>query len=557
MVTQATYRQHSTSQRIASMRSNLQSSSILSSIAVDMPVDPHPIVADTSIGPPPIATPIATDMPVDRHPDIIPEPENMHQPHHPQIGIVDHIYHLLTRKRADFSFPPSLVFSVPPTKDSAQYSHRTNAQLLRPNSYCGLSLKDDDSAEVVGYECLLAEYWDVLQPYLSGVGNELAIATKDLIIEALHHLDRSKGAEWDKQLHAKQNPDSFIISGEYPFIPPSFLFAHEVVDEYYMRHHYQMLPIIYASLVLVLVSRFLFNLSRRRTDVILAGIRDILYLADVPPEQLDRIPQDSRSVLGRFRLDPVTRTYTMCPRCYALYPLSTTEKTCSHKATEQSEACGAPILQLSGKGADVDDPLTPEDERGGEGEGGDGEGGDGEGQYMPIKTYTHQSFKHWLASVLCRPGVEDIIDDYPRIFAQKDNIEDIWDTPFMREFPNAHQTPQEAGTFFSPAMEKDGRYAFSLSMDSFNPHGNVTAKHSVSATGINMVLLNFPPHLRHKVENFYYAGVIPGPGKPSNEQINHFVQLIVDEFGPFYEQGVTYSKTAKYPHGRSLSGPTV
>lgn len=307
-----------------------------------------------------------------------------------------------------------------------------------------------------------------------------------------------------------------------------------------------MLPIAYASFILILVLRFLFNLSRRRADIVLAGIRDILRLANVPPEQLNRVPHDSRSVLGRFHLDPVTRTYVMCPQCYALYPLSTTQRNCTFQATEQSEVCGAAILRSTERGADTDAPPMSEAEHMEEGQ----EGGRG-GHYMPIKTYTHQSFKHWLASVLCRPGVEEIVDDYPRIFSQKDNIEDIWDTPFMRSFPDYSQPPQEASTFFSPAMEREGRYAFSLSVDSFNPHGNVTAKHTVSATGINMVLLNFPPHLRHKVENFYYAGVIPGPGKPSNEQINHFVQLIVDEFGPFYEEGVTYSKTAKYPNGRS------
>jgi hypothetical protein len=100
-------------------------------------------------------------------------------------------------------------------------------------------------------------------------------------------------------------------------------------------------------------------------------------------------------------------------------------------------------------------------------------------------------------------------------------------------------------------MKQDGRYAFSLSVDSFDPLGNVTAKHSISATGINMALLNLPPHLRHKTENLYHAGIIPGPGKPSNEQMNHFTQLIVDEFAPLYEAGVRYSKTPKYPDGRA------
>ena len=50
-----------------------------------------------------------------------------------------------------------------------------------------------------------------------------------------------------------------------------------------------------------------------------------------------------------------------------------------------------------------------------------------------------------------------------------------------------------------------------------------------SSTGIWMVLLNLPPHLRYLEENIYVAGVIPGPSKPSNDQLNHYLELIVRE----------------------------
>ena len=308
-----------------------------------------------------------------------------------------------------------------------------------------------------------------------------------------------------------------------------------------------MLPVVYASLILILVLRFLFNLSRRKTDVVLAGLRDILRLANVPSEQLESVPHDSRTVLQMFRLDPITTTYVMCSKCYALYPLTVTERTCTHKPTDQSDPCSAPILRLVGeptwsRSRDNSSSGSEAGEEGGE---------NNDNRWVPIKTYTHQSFVHWLASMLCRPGVEDLIDDYDQLFAEKDGIEDIWDTKFMWDFPDSTQATHERRPFFTPAMKHDGRYAFSLSMDSFDPLGNVTAKHSISATGINMVLLNLPPHLRHKTENLYHAGVVPGPGKPSNEQINHFTQLIVDEFASLYEHGVRYSKTAKYPDGRA------
>ena len=171
--------------------------------------------------------------------------------------------------------------------------------------------------------------------------------------------------------------------------------------------------------------------------------------------------------------------------------------------------------------------------------------------------------------MLCRPGIKDETDDYESLFTEKEGLEDIWDTPYLRDFPDTvdpdsvydpERPSNSAGRFFTKRMgEADsGRYAFTFSADSFNPSGNLTAKMSVSATGMYMVLLNLPPHLRHKTENIYFAGIIPGPGKPSNDQMNHFVQLVVNELGPLYaREGITFSRTAKYPNGRTCRGILV
>ncbi|OSD08116.1 hypothetical protein PYCCODRAFT_1358106 [Trametes coccinea BRFM310] len=48
----------------------------------------------------------------------------------------------------------------------------------------------------------------------------------------------------------------------------------------------------------------------------------------------------------------------------------------------------------------------------------------------------------------------------------------------------------------------------------------------------------------------YLVGVIPGPSKPSTDQINHFLRLLVDELLLFWIPGVYYSQTAKYACGR-------
>ncbi|OBZ77594.1 hypothetical protein A0H81_02219 [Grifola frondosa] len=75
------------------------------------------------------------------------------------------------------------------------------------------------------------------------------------------------------------------------------------------------------------------------------------------------------------------------------------------------------------------------------------------------------------------------------------------------------------------------------------------AKQKVTSTAMYMVCLNLPPHLRYLPENVYLAGVIPGPGKPHLDQLNHFLALIVDELVDFWDPGVEYSRACNFVSG--------
>ncbi|KAJ2913364.1 hypothetical protein MD484_g7039, partial [Candolleomyces efflorescens] len=83
---------------------------------------------------------------------------------------------------------------------------------------------------------------------------------------------------------------------------------------------------------------------------------------------------------------------------------------------------------------------------------------------------------------------------------------------------------------------------------------NKTAKQSCSSTGIWMVLLNLPWHLRYLPQNIYLAGVIPGPQKPSNDDINHYLRLLVDDLQAMWNPGVFFSRTFEQPAGRVCRG---
>ncbi|KJA14683.1 hypothetical protein HYPSUDRAFT_94559, partial [Hypholoma sublateritium FD-334 SS-4] len=143
----------------------------------------------------------------------------------------------------------------------------------------------------------------------------------------------------------------------------------------------------------------------------------------------------------------------------------------------------------------------------------------------PLKIYSHHDFKSWLGRLLSRPGIEDMIASRPYTSGlAPESVDDIWLSKVFSSLKDS------SGKRFYPGPGSEARLVFSLSVDSFNPFGNKIAKQSVSSTGIWLVLLNLPPNVRHLPENLYLTGIIPGPNKPSLTDMNHYLQLVVNEF---------------------------
>lgn len=168
----------------------------------------------------------------------------------------------------------------------------------------------------------------------------------------------------------------------------------------------------------------------------------------------------------------------------------------------------------------------------------------------PCRRYLHQSLKHWLGRMLSHAEIESWLEEvHPPPSLQPDGsrpkMRDIFDAPGVHAFKASDGKP-----FLRPERVNELRLLFTLSADGFNPFQMKEAKQSVSSTAIYMVCLNLPPHLRYLPHNMYLVGVIPGPTKPSTEQINHFLRPLVDELLEFWDPGVYYSRTAKWSRGR-------
>jgi hypothetical protein len=67
-----------------------------------------------------------------------------------------------------------------------------------------------------------------------------------------------------------------------------------------------------------------------------------------------------------------------------------------------------------------------------------------------------------------------------------------------------------------------------------------------------MACLNLPYTIRHKPENMYVAGIIPGPQEPTLTELNHYLKPVIDDFVTSWTEGIRYSHTALHPSGRTV-----
>ncbi|KIJ05743.1 hypothetical protein PAXINDRAFT_93040, partial [Paxillus involutus ATCC 200175] len=163
---------------------------------------------------------------------------------------------------------------------------------------------------------------------------------------------------------------------------------------------------------------------------------------------------------------------------------------------------------------------------------------------VPIRPFTVQDYDNFLAGLLSCPGMEAAMER-GTMLNDKYELWDIKDGTGITEIAGPDGKP-----FMDGLQRSDLRLAWSLSVDWFNPHGNKIAGKKKSVGSMAMALLNLPPSLRYKAENLYLVGVIPGPREPSLDEINHFLQPVVDFFLPAWKDGTWFTKTSLHPEGR-------
>ncbi|OJT10865.1 hypothetical protein TRAPUB_12619 [Trametes pubescens] len=372
------------------------------------------------------------------------------------------------------------------------------------------------------------------------------------VLEELARLEDLKEWEWERQ-QTPEDPSQasafspagsrFMIntgaSTRFPVGP----LAHESVSDRHIASQWtawspNAVP-VYSYSIVSATSNLLLGLSRQATGLLMAGLRSTIQatleyarwpgpLLTHDHRLLRQLVRDPRTVLNALDLDPHITTYNCCSRCFALYDLSgDVPDTCQNRAAPESAPCAAKLWRRRRIG-------------------------DGQVSF-PVRKYLHQSLKHWLGRMLSRGEIETWLQvnrwNGGRV---RTPMRDIFDGIALQSLRGP-----DGKRAFLDTLGEELRLVLGLSADGFNPYQMKEAKHSVTSTAIYMVCLNLPESLRHLPENIYLVGVVPGPTKPSLDQINHFLSLVVDELLDFWTPGVYYTKTALRPQGRLVHAALV
>jgi hypothetical protein len=297
-------------------------------------------------------------------------------------------------------------------------------------------------------------------------------------------------------------------------------------------------PVLLVILLLSAVLHLLCGVSINQTIFLMEALKSIVSEATRPFEkssgsnyklQTSRnastvgIPGDVRGSLKALELDPKTDTFACCPQCFSLYPIGPNNEftaTCEYQPTPDVAVCGTKLSSTRRV--------------------------KGRLRNYPSRRFIRQDFHDWLGRLLCRPGMEDLMDSAVETASATGTgpASDIWDAPVL------HTIKLPDGRPFLEINNKEGRYVFSICIDGLLPHGKGSGP-AVSVGSIFFVCLNLPPHLRYRFENMYLAGVIPGPKHPSKEQINNILHRILEPFRESYDRGIFYTSTPSHPDGKT------
>ena len=364
--------------------------------------------------------------------------------------------------------------------------------------------------------------------------SDLVLSKKRAITNSLDELEiKLRSARQSDGDH--HTPVEFVVGAFHCSVVCESMLTSLVVNQDQSPIHC-MDVVAQVAMLICVMCHIMFGVDTRGGIFIMGAISLLLYLAfqtskgtpSLSQENiLQRIPSTIQTALSRFQLSCKTVIYTVCS-CHCTYAPtyaqgSTVPKYpefCTHCPTPEFE-CGEPLLDMNACG-----------------------------DSQPKKVFTYHEFNDYLANLLSRADIEVAMDNSCNKLAESlsSSLPCFVKDPFDAQFLHKFQGPEPGKLFVDRGDE--GRYAFALHVDFFNPEGMSMQGATMSSGIISMACLNLPLDIRYKPENMYLAGIIPGPKLPLLENLNHYIRPLIDDLVASWDRGIWFSKTANYPNGR-------
>lgn len=89
---------------------------------------------------------------------------------------------------------------------------------------------------------------------------------------------------------------------------------------------------------------------------------------------------------------------------------------------------------------------------------------------------------------------------------------------------------------------------FLVNVDFFNIEGNCQWITTTSCGIISCACLNLPLDIHYKPENMYLAGIKPSPHKPSGDEVNFFLNLLINDMVDSWVKGIQFTHMSSGLH---------
>ncbi|CAK5269091.1 unnamed protein product [Mycena citricolor] len=250
---------------------------------------------------------------------------------------------------------------------------------------------------------------------------------------------------------------------------------------------------------------------------------------------LNELPTSLESALRRFKIDPLTVVYAMCPTCHhthaakddrlsgeALYA-----ETCQGYIYPQRGArhiCGTQILELWQR------------------------------KMRPIKPFVFTLLIDYIGATLSDAELERMCEKAcdDALAAVREATSANPNAPVAEDRVN-NETGFEGPVPGKLFIQRDGRLrlAFQVMMDFLNPNGTRKRGNHDSIGILAVVNLNLTEDIRYRPENMWIS-IILGPNEPNHDQIDNYVRPLIDNFVIGWERGFHFSCTALHTTGRDV-----